>query len=266
VYTAQGILALQEAGQARIRLKVKLLEASLGKLGCMWHKRMKQFWKESRWTRITRPDGTYDFKKLRKEALQYDYDVKITAGSTIAVNRGAMLDLMVRLAQTQMPDGSTLVDREAVVHFLPEEVKSSLMRRMGDKQVVLEQLQKDVELHKQEEEQANQEIMTVIEDVTGAIEKINNQILQLQKEHDTMVEKEKREKELQSAKDKGYNDGYADAEKQLTSSEDDASLQDDEGIPEFDEEFLAGLQNLTDDELALLVEQNPQIAQLINRA
>jgi hypothetical protein len=32
VYTAQGILALQEAGQARIRLKVKLYEYALTRL------------------------------------------------------------------------------------------------------------------------------------------------------------------------------------------------------------------------------------------
>src|SRR6185312_15603471 len=61
VYTAQGILALQEAGQARIRLKVKLMEETLGRLGQMWFSRMNQFWKEDRWLRMTRMDGSYDF-------------------------------------------------------------------------------------------------------------------------------------------------------------------------------------------------------------
>lgn len=151
------------------------------------------------------------------------------------------------------------------MHFLPEEVKASLLRRMGNKQAELNAVQEQVEAHLQEEEQMNNEVMSVISDVTGAIEKINSQILQLQKEHDSMVEKEKREKEIQSAKDKGYNEGFADAEKQLTT--DDASLlEEEESVPEYDEEFLAGLQNLTDDELELLIEQNPDIATLINRA
>lgn len=269
VYTAQGILALQEAGQARIRLKVKLLEISLGKLGTMWHERMKQYWKDTRWMRITRADGTYDFKKLRKAALDQEYDIKITAGSTIAVNRGAMLDLMVRLAQTQMPDGQPLVDREAVVQFLPEEVKSSLLRRMKGGNQQIEQVEQQVEQLAQADEQITTEFSSALEEMTGAIEKLNAQILQLQKEHDTMVEKDAKEKELAKVRDKSYNEGFADAEKQTQSQADadeSALFSDDEAVPEYDEEFLMGLENLSDDELQLLVEQNPDIATLINNA
>src|SRR5690606_8567991 len=133
VYTAQGILALQEAGQARIRLKVKLMEDFLGKLATMWYERMKQFWKEDRWVRTVRADGSYSFKELRREAFEKEYDIRIMAGSTMPVNRGAMLDLMIRLAQTQMPDGQALVDREAVAEYLPSEIKSAVLARMQGK-------------------------------------------------------------------------------------------------------------------------------------
>jgi hypothetical protein len=100
VYTAQGILALQEAGQARIRLKVKLMEDSLGRIAQKHFSRMKQFWKQDRWFAVTRADGTYDIRKFTQSILNYDYDIRITAGSTMPVNRGAMLDLMVRLANS----------------------------------------------------------------------------------------------------------------------------------------------------------------------
>ncbi|MGN0302550.1 MAG: hypothetical protein ACI4BI_06750, partial [Anaerotardibacter sp.] len=139
VYTAQGILALQEAGQARIRLKVKLMENNLGYLAQLWFKRMQQFWNEEKFVRVTRPDGSYDLKEFPLKSLKHQYDIKITSGSTMPVNRGAMLDLMIRLAQTQMPDGQNLVDREAVVTYLPEEVKSAILRRMDGKNLQVEQ-------------------------------------------------------------------------------------------------------------------------------
>lgn len=264
VYTAQGILALQEAGQARIRLKVKLLEAALTKMGRMWFSRMRQFWKEDRWFAMTRPDGTYDWKKITRNTLDQDYDIRITAGSTIAVNRGAMLDLMVRLAQTMMPDGQPLVDREAVVQYLPEEVKAGLLKRASGQNMQMEQLAQQVQEIAASTEQGQQEIASVLEQLTGALEKVNSQILQLQDAHDKMIEKTRLDEQLNKAKETGYNEGYADAEKMTAdSSISDASLQEDLS---YDEEFLTGLSNLTDDELALLVEQNPELVELINSA
>ena len=208
VYTAQGILALQEAGQVRIRLKVKLLEESLAEIAELWVSRMKQYWKDDKWINITKSDGSYDLKKFRKETLKYDYDVKITAGSTMPVNRGAMLDLMIRLSQTMMPDGMPLVDREAVVQYLPEEIKSALMERMNEHQSSLQEVEAGLEEIGQaleqvtnelgqaiqqvsaESQQADEETFEVIEEIMGAIEGINDQILQLSGEYDKMVAEE----------------------------------------------------------------------------
>jgi hypothetical protein len=251
-------LALQEAGQARIRLKVKLLEQSLSKLACMWVSRMKQFWKDDRFISVTRQDGTYDVKPFLKSTLDYDYDVKITAGSTIAVNRGAMLDLMIRLAQTQMPDGQPLVDREAVVTYLPEEVKSTLLRRMGNKQQAFEQFQQQVEQFEQQSQEADQQSMQLIEQLTGAVEKINSQILQLKQEHVKVMEKQKLDDQLTKATDQGYNEGYADAEKQLAPPK----ASDPGAIPD---EMIEGLNQLSDDELELILQENPSLIEMINQ-
>ena len=276
VYTAQGILALQEAGQVRIRLKVKLLENALGGIAQRWFSRMQQFWKEDRWLNITKADGSYDLKRFVTSSLQYEYDIKITAGSTMPVNRGAMLDLMIRLAQTPMPDGQNLVDRDAVVEYLPEEIKSALLKRMGDKQGAVEeqlgQLQQMIEQLGQQLQQVTQETsqnddqtFQVIEEITGAIEHVNKQILQLQEKHD-MIEKEREEEEKEDQiKKESYNKGFTDAEgiytkenKTEKSSKEVTSL--DEQMPE---DMLEGIESMSDDELALLMESNPELIDLI---
>lgn len=280
VYTAQGILALQEAGQVRIRLKVALLEDSLGKLAQMWFERMHQFWKEDRWVMVTRHDGNYDLKKFVTDALKYDYDIRITAGSTMPVNRGAMLDLMVRLAQTPMPDGQNLVDREAVVEYLPEEIKASLLRRMADKQAVLEELKEAIEMLggqlqetqqmiqqvAQQSDKADEEHMQMIEELAEAIEHINGQILQLKEEYDRIETQRQKEEEEDTIKREAYNTGYSDAEKLYT--EEDLvgkSLDEMQGL-DFNttpDDILENIEALSDEELSALLESNPEIMDLI---
>ena len=283
VYTAQGILALQEAGQVRIRLKVKLLENALGRLGELWLSRMKQYWNEDKWVRISKIDGTYDLKKFVTLMLEYDYDVKITAGSTMPSNRGAMLDLMIRLAQTQMPDGQTLVDREAVVQYLPEEVKSSILQRMeGGKQNLeeieqaiqeisqaMQQTQQAIEQLAQEGQKQDEEQFGLIEDLTSSVEQLKDQILQLSEEYDKMVEEDNKQKETKKMQDDFYNKGYLDAEKMYTSTMEDETRTapdiPDEQVDgqQLPDEMLAGIENMTDDELALLMQQNPDLMNMI---
>ncbi len=281
VYTAQGILALQEAGQVRIRLKVDLMEASLARIGRKWFNRMKQYWKEDRWIINSTADGEYDMKSFTSSALQYDYDIKITAGSTMPKNRGAMLDMMIRLAQTTMPDGQPIVDREAVVEYLPMEIKSPLLQRMKENRSNLAEIQQAIEelgqglqeLHQglqqvaEESNQNDEQIYALIEEITSAIEHVNNQILQLKEEHDTIEEENKKEEQEDAIKREAYNRGYAEAEK-LYSEEDRVGEDIDEmtrleNIGAMPDDILEGLEALTDDELALIMETNPEIMDLV---
>ena len=279
VYTAQGILALQEAGQVRIRLKVKLLEESLAEIAELWVSRMKQYWKDDKWINITKSDGSYDLKKFRKETLKYDYDVKITAGSTMPVNRGAMLDLMIRLSQTMMPDGMPLVDREAVVQYLPEEIKSALMERMNEHQSSLQEVEAGLEEIGQaleqvtnelsqaiqqvsaESQQADEETFEVIEEIMGAIEGINDQILQLSGEYDKMVAEEEEQKKIKQIQDEFYDKGYIDAEK-LYNQEDTIpeGTTNDGGVPD---ELISGMEAMSDDELDKLFQDNPELFDIL---
>ncbi len=277
VYTAQGILALQEAGQARIRLKVKLLEDSLGKLAQMWFSRMKQFWKEDRWLRITRMDGSYDFRIMRKGVLEHDFDIKIMAGSTMPVNRGAMLDLMIRLAQTPMPDGQPLVDREAVAQYLPSEVRSALLQRMQQSagaveqqiaqlQQMIQEITQQIQVLSQETKGNDEQTMSVIEELMGAIEKINQEIVQIQEKYARMEEEKAKEEEINKIKTESYNAGYMDAEKLLNSDSESDNITDDLGEDvggELPEDILQGLEELSDGELELLLMKNPELADLL---
>lgn len=274
VYTAQGILALQEAGQVRIRLKVDLFEDSCGEIAQLFYSRMKQYWGDDRWIRIAKPDGTYDMKKFTKSILEHDYDIKVTAGSTMPVNRGAMLDLMIRLAQTPMPDGENLVDRESVVEYLPQEVRAPLLRRMQEKQAHMAEIQEAIEqlgeALKQlasESTQNDEQTFKVIEEITGTIEQLSQQILQLQEEHDKMEEEQKEQEKEDAIKKEAYNKGYSDAE--TVYSEEDrvgVGLEEQEGLEDVDavpDDVLAELEGLSDEELKELLEQYPNLADLI---
>lgn len=279
VYTAQGILALQEAGQVRIRLKVKLLEESLAEMAELWVSRMKQYWRDDKWINITKQDGSYDLKKFRNQTLDYDYDVRITAGSTMPVNRGAMLDLMIRLSQTMMPDGMPLVDREAVVQYLPEEIKSALMERMSEHQSSLQEIEMGLQELGQALEQVTQELgqaiqqvseesqsadeqtFEVIEEMMGAIEEINNQILQLSGEYDKMVTEEEEHKKTKAMQDEFYDKGYMDAEKLFNQTDEIPEVTNTEGgMPD---ELLSGMESMSDAELERLFNDNPELLDIL---
>jgi hypothetical protein len=265
VYTAQGVLALQEAGQARIRLKVKIYEAFLTRLAKKWASRIRQYWKEERFIGVTRFDGSYDVKPFKLQALDFNYDVKITAGSTQPVNRSAMLDLMIRLAQTQMPDGQNLVDREAVVNYLPEEAKSGILRRVGEKSLQIEQQMQQLTQMVEEAKANDEQTIGSVEELVGAVEQLKAQILQLGDKHDKL-EKDKAEQEkLTKAHDDGYNKGYTDAEQIASPMDGQEPLQsDDAGLGEqLPDDILQGLEGMSDDELALLMQQNPEFSELI---
>lgn len=278
VYTAQGILALQEAGQARIRLKVKLMEDTLGRLAELWYSRIQQFWKEDRFVRITKHDGTYDLKKIMSDAFKEDYDIKILAGSTMPVNRGAMLDLMIRLAQTQMPDGQGLVDREAVAQYLPAEVKSAMLERMEgasgamEEQIaqlgqMMQQMQQGLEQFVQQDQKDDQATMQTIEQLVQAVEQIKQQIVQVEEGNARMEEEKQRTEHENKLRTESYNSGYTDAEKHLVSPtmEEDAGILDDLGeqtLP-LPDDILQGLEELSDDELAVLLQTHPELADLL---
>lgn len=132
ISAASAIMALQEAAQARIRLKVKLMEQTLGELGNMWYARMKQFWKTVRFARTFDEKNKVQFTEITPDMLQENIDFMILAGSTMPMNKNAMLDLMIRLAQTGAEDGLPMVDRQTVLSYTNIPDKNAIIQRFTD--------------------------------------------------------------------------------------------------------------------------------------
>jgi len=142
VSAASAIAALQEAAQARIRLKVKLMELTLSELGLMQYGRMQQYWVTNRWVRrsdiaesselMENPEAA--FVQITPQDLQVNVDFVISAGSTMPANKNAMLDLMIRLAQTPGEDGLPMVDRETILSYTNIADKKKIVQRFSQYQ------------------------------------------------------------------------------------------------------------------------------------
>lgn len=224
VTAASAIMALQEASQARIRLKIKIMESFLSELACIVYSRMQQFWKLDRWVRVTDLEGNASFKEIGQEVLSNDFDLKVMAGSTMPVNRNAMMDLMIRLAQTNGEDGLPLVDRKAVLEFLPTGDKKAISDRFEElkaqkqqeQQMLAEQQNAQMQQQQGEMNQSvTQEVMNMLQQVISASDMTAKQVDEL------IMDKENREKKEyeSSIEEKGYKRGVKDGQMQIKKEE-----------------------------------------------
>lgn len=224
ITAGSAIMALQEASQARIRLKIKLMEQSLTHLANMVYSRMQQFWKLDRWVRITDVEGNPSFQQIGVQVLQNDFDMKVVAGSTMPVNRNAMLDLMIRLAQTNAEDGLPMVDRKAILEYLPTSDRKSILDRF-------EKQRQEQELKAQQEQQMQQQQMqqqqgeldaNVASQVTNSLQEVINALnITGQQVEELMADKEAREKKEYEGKieEKGYKKGVQEAKKEMLNND-----------------------------------------------
>ena len=249
VTAASAIMALQEASQARIRLKIKIMESFLSELACIVYSRMQQFWKLDRWVRVTDIEGNASFKEIGQEVLSNDFDLKVMAGSTMPVNRNAMMDLMIRLAQTNGEDGLPLVDRKAVLEFLPTGDKKAISDRFEqlkaqqqqEQQMLAEQQSAQMQQQQGEMNQSvTQEVMNMLQQVISASDMTAKQVDEL------IMDKENREKKEyeSSIEEKGYKRGVKDGQMQIKKEEKeigdkDAKANDvpnnDNGVSDYNE-------------------------------
>lgn len=231
VVAASAILALQEASQSRIRLKIKIMESNLSELANMVYSRMQQFWKLDRWVRITDIEGNPLFREIGQRVLQNNYDLKVQAGSTMPVNKNAMMDLMIRLAQTNAEDGLPVVDRKAILEYLPVGDKKAITDRFAElqakqEQQALEQQQAEQQLQQQQFAQQQQGMMTEDRQNVQQLGQMMQQFLQTldmtSKQVDELImDKENREKKEyeSSIEEKGYKRGVQDGKMQTKEEE-----------------------------------------------
>lgn len=242
VTAASAILALQEASQARIRLKIKLMEASLSELAQIVYSRMQQFWKLDRWVRVTDVEGNPSFREIGAQVLSNDYDLKVMAGSTMPVNRNAMLDLMIRLAQTNGEDGLPLVDRKAVLEFLPTGDKKAITDRFAElqaqqQQAQQEQAQQEQQMQMQQAQQQKGELdQSVTEQVISMLQQVVQASDLTSKQVDELImDKEQRDKKEYESQieEKGYKRGLKDGkvqskEEEVTPNEETSDVNEEE--------------------------------------
>lgn len=273
IQAGNAIMALQEAGQTRIRLKVKLMEESLSELATMWYSRMQQFWLEDRFVRLTKEEGLTEFDKITTNDLQLDYDIKITAGSTMPANKSAKLDLMIRLGQTMGEDGLPLVDRRAILEFVDIKDKKGLIDRM-EKLAGAGTVAQQVEQLTKKEEADVQQMSQIMQDLTKQVKDISGQLKSIESQWQQVVQENEKLKLERDSKAKGYEEGLKQIPPDLAPDEQagmqmmrDQNQQDDFEAQvksgKIPAEALNELQQLPDKELKALIEQYPQIEQML---
>ena len=247
ITAASAILALQEASQARIRLKIKLMEASLSELAQIVYSRMQQFWKLDRWVRITDVEGNPSFREIGAQVLSNDYDLKVMAGSTMPVNRNAMLDLMIRLAQTNGEDGLPLVDRKAVLEFLPTGDKKAITDRFAElqaqqQQAQQQQLQQEQQMQMQQAQQQKGELdQSVTEQVMNMLQQVIQASDLTSKQVDELImDKEQRDKKEYESQieEKGYKRGLKDGKVQSKEEKEEVTPNEESDVNEEEKKML----------------------------
>ena len=214
VVAASAILALQEASQSRIRLKIKIMESNLTELANMVYSRMQQFWKLDRWVRVTDIEGNPRFQQIGQEILQNDFELRVMAGSTMPVNKNAMMDLMIRLAQTNAEDGMPVVDRKAILEYLPLSDKKAITERFANLQ---QQQQQQAEQQAQQQQVMQQQEMQTqdrqnLESLGSMMEQFLQSLDMTSKQVDELImDKENRDKKEYESKieEKGYKKGLS---------------------------------------------------------
>lgn len=248
VTAATAIMALQEAGQSRIRLKVKLMEQGLSAIATMWYCRMQQFWTDDREIRIADVNGKVDFQSVTAKDLYEDFDIVITSGSTMPRNKNAMLDMMIRLMQTVAEDGLPCVDREALMEYVPISDKVEMLDRFKSAKEMAQEQQA------QQVEEVAQQLQSQIDELGKAVESMASEMSSMNKETEN-GKRVQHEKELFS---KGIQKGRE--TKDLTDEDYYGIMQDSKKVPD---ELLNEIENLSDEEMQELVQLVPNLEQIL---
>ncbi len=132
--TATGISLIQEAANARFKLKLRNLEGGIQRIGKLMVSLNEQFITEQKVVRIVGNDGEI-WDEIKPEDLRGNFDVQVEAGSTLpandAVNRKQTLDAYQLFAGD--PEVNQLELKRMVAEVvLPKANLDKLLPRAGD--------------------------------------------------------------------------------------------------------------------------------------
>ena len=256
IQAGNAIVALQEAGQARIRMKVKLMEKGLSKISSMWYKRMQQFWKLNRWIRMAddNESGNYIFASISSDDLQADFDIDITAGSTMQKNRAGMLDLLIRLGQTQAEDGLPVVDRDTILDYVDVKNKDRILKKFNERaeqQNINEETSETVGMFGEQLNSSTQDISSILEEMNNMIAELNQEIGELK-----VINDEKKKEEEQEKLQRNMNDEAVKVAQDYISEANSNQGETEEETPNIEEIAMLYINGeIEDEELLSLLEQ-----------
>ena len=269
IQSASAIIALQEAAQIRIRLKVTLHENALGVLGTEWLERIKQFWKFNRLVPkkvdetsklsemrlngaemqpFPSPENTessYQMVEVTKDKqLSHDYIIKVVGSNVMQHSRANMLDQMIRLMQTPAEDGLPCVPREAVLDYLPD----------VNKQLVMQYYQKLKEERMQQEQQQgiNNQAVEQIQMLTQQMQEIGQAVGQMQ----NRIQQDDDERSRNEIMSQGYQQGMNEAKLMQTQLDKSGQLPP---------ELLQEIAEMDDEALAMLLQKHPELPEMIDK-
>lgn len=281
IESGSAIMALQEAAQTRIRMKTKLHEQALGELGTEWLERIKQFWELDRLIPVqkssesvasaptvdpnaqidpnimqqdpnqpTQPgapipttQSNYDFVVISKDKqLQQSFFVKVVGASTMAQNKAGQLDLMIRLMQTTADDGFPVVTRETVLDKIPD----------IDKKMILSYFEKrkQEEMAKMQAQQLDDEARGKVTELDGKMGQVDGILGGVQKRFQEDDDAKARDEVMTQGYQSGLNEAAAIQQKTAKTGT----------IPQ---ELLDQMNEMSDEELALFLQENPELASVI---
>lgn len=284
IQSASAIIALQEAAQIRIRLKITLHHNALGLLGTEWFERVKQFWKFNRvipkkveeskklpqmqlngaemqpvnpmdqmmmngqpvgMNSPTPPGSGYKMIDINPdEQLKQDYIIKIIGSNSPNQSRASMLDQLTRLAQTPAEDGMPMVPREAVLDYIPNVNKELIMQYF--------QKLKEERMAQQEQQGVNNQAMMQIQQLGQQIQEIGQIVQQLSQRAD----QEDQRAHEDDIRGQGYEEGINEYKLMQNQMEKNADLPP---------EIWQQIADMDDEALEMLMANHPEVVDQIMR-
>ena len=163
----------------------------------------------------------------------------------MSVNAGTMFDFMLRLAQTPAEDGLPMVSREAVLDFVPKVNKERILQLFKIKQ--------QEQMMQQQQQMMGQEQVGQMQNIMGGMAEqmqgINNDLGGVQ----GRLAQEDQTKADNDLKSQGYD---------MAMKESMAMEQQSQG-GEVPPELLEQMANMSDEELMQLLQENPELADVI---
>jgi hypothetical protein len=251
VTSGVAIESLQESSQGRIKLKTQNLETCLSDLSSLWLKMMQKFWSVPR--TVTTMGGQYEpntfilqgtnlaMEIMDKDDVDGDFDIEILTGSTMAVNRSARLEQIIRLAQTPAEDGMPIIDRRAVLEYTELDNVDDIIKRFEQAKLDQQMQQKQ-----QEQDMANQQLQQ------QQVDKQNQQQqMMMQQQMDMQKNEQLHNMNLQNEVIKGLQSGQTNL--QSKSDTGNGSLN----------ELIQALSKMTPEELSAFIKKRPEVLKVI---